>query len=461
MSGTILIMTYEYPPAAGSGVQRVAKFVRYLPDFGWHPVVLTSDFRRRQGRLVDHTLLADVAGTPVVRLPARNVSALVARPLALAKRARGALHRESSSTGAVPAGSAAPTPAPGPAPGGLAAYRTVPGVSSRVARWFSMDDGSWWARDARARGVALGRQHDVSAVLASGPPFSVLVAGEAVARELDVPLVADMRDGWRDNPIAWYPSAAARRRALQAELKVLASAAVVLMVGPGTAKEAVELGGHDVRVLPNGFDPADMVPWRPQERGPLRLVFMGQMYGGLTEPWDLFRALGMVRAERPDLDVRLDIVGDVDERIKAGAAGQGLSSVVEYSGYLPHAEAIAHVAVADVALVIVADRPGAGGVVTGKLFEYFAVGLPVLALAPVHGDAARIIASHDAGWSVAPHDVDAIAARVIELAGDKRGGVVHRGAAPEAIAKYERRVLTGQLAEVLDTVVAPATKADA
>ncbi len=461
MSGTVLIMTYEFPPAGGSGVQRVAKFARYLPEFGWDPVVLTSDFRRGQGKLADDTLLADVAGVPAVRLPARSVSALAARSFVPVRKARAALRRGRPSTGASPAGAGALPATAAAGPAGPVVDRAAPPVSSRIPLYFALDDAALWARSARSRGVALGRQRDARVVLASGPPFSVLVAGEAVARELGVPLVADLRDGWRDNPLAWYPSAAARRRALRAELSVLASAAAVLMVSPGTAVEAVELGGRDVRVLPNGFDPADIVPWSPREGGPLRLVFMGQMYGGLTEPWDLFQALARVRAERPDLDVCLEIVGHAPDHIKAAAERQGLSSAVEFSGYLPHAEAIARVAAADVALVIVADRPGTRGVVTGKLFEYFAVGLPVLALAPLQGDAAHLVAANDAGWTVASHDVDAIAARIGALADDKRRGVVRRGAAPEVVAKYERRALTGQLAAILDGVVAPSAGSDA
>ncbi|HFE52934.1 MAG TPA: glycosyl transferase family 1, partial [Bacteroidetes bacterium] len=38
----VLFVAYYFPPAGGSGVQRVLKFVRYLPEFGWQPVVLTA-----------------------------------------------------------------------------------------------------------------------------------------------------------------------------------------------------------------------------------------------------------------------------------------------------------------------------------------------------------------------------------------------------------------------------------
>jgi hypothetical protein len=39
----VLIITYYWPPAGGPGVQRVLKFVKYLPQFGWEPVVLTVE----------------------------------------------------------------------------------------------------------------------------------------------------------------------------------------------------------------------------------------------------------------------------------------------------------------------------------------------------------------------------------------------------------------------------------
>ena len=37
----VLVITYYWPPSGGPGVQRILKFVQYLPQFGWQPVVLT------------------------------------------------------------------------------------------------------------------------------------------------------------------------------------------------------------------------------------------------------------------------------------------------------------------------------------------------------------------------------------------------------------------------------------
>src|SRR5919109_814038 len=40
-SHKVLVIAYYFPPLGLSGVQRTLKFVKYLPQFGWEPTVLT------------------------------------------------------------------------------------------------------------------------------------------------------------------------------------------------------------------------------------------------------------------------------------------------------------------------------------------------------------------------------------------------------------------------------------
>ena len=446
MTRTVLLMTYEFPPAGGGGIQRGAKFARYLPDFGWTPVVVTS--APIKGRTTDESLLEGLQGLTVARLRPRRVSAMAARALAPAKRARG---RGRGRSAGGPGGSGPGGSGPG---GGVAAVRpSTPPASARFARLISMDDAAWWAFSAARTGLALGREHGVQAVIASGPPFSVTVAGTRVARGLGVPLIVDLRDAWRDNPTAWYPTDRARRRAVVSERRVLAAADVVLAVTGVIAAEAGELGARDVRLLPNGYDASDVVPWRPDAGGPLRLAFMGTVYRNHSEPWDLFEALGRLHRTRPDLDVRLEIIGNAPADVRAAAVERGVADKVDFAGYLPHRQALARVAAADVAVVLIADRPGAKAAMTGKLYEYLATGLPTLVLGPADGEAARLVGELSAGWVVAPHDVPAIADRLAALAAAKAGGSLGDRDARAGVARYERRALTAELAAILDDVV--------
>ena len=54
----VLLITYYWPPAGGAGVQRVLKFAKYLPQFGWQPVILTVE--NPDCPVVDETLLNDI-----------------------------------------------------------------------------------------------------------------------------------------------------------------------------------------------------------------------------------------------------------------------------------------------------------------------------------------------------------------------------------------------------------------
>ncbi|MBR6212580.1 MAG: hypothetical protein IKQ64_06020, partial [Bacteroidales bacterium] len=64
----VLIISYYWPPAGGSGVQRWVKFAKYLPAEGWQPVVYTPDNPELSS--IDKTLLKDIPEeAEIVRRP--------------------------------------------------------------------------------------------------------------------------------------------------------------------------------------------------------------------------------------------------------------------------------------------------------------------------------------------------------------------------------------------------------
>ena len=65
---TVLVLVHDFPPAGGAGVQRVLKFVKYLPEFGWRSVVVTAT--PESYGVIDNTLACDIpADTPILRVP--------------------------------------------------------------------------------------------------------------------------------------------------------------------------------------------------------------------------------------------------------------------------------------------------------------------------------------------------------------------------------------------------------
>lgn len=440
MSRSVLIMTYEFPPSGGGGVQRVTKMSRYLPEFGWQPVVLAAEIV--PGRPLDPSLATEVAHVEVVRTPARHVATAISNLLAPAK----SLARSRNTT--PPAEKPASVASASPAVRGAS-------VSRRISRWFAFDDAVLWQDAAVAAAVRLGRERGVEAVIATGPPYSVVVAGARVASELGVPLVADMRDGWDRNPVNVRASALHRRFDQARELRVMEQAAVVTATSSAIVDEASDFGATRIELVPNGYDPADLVEHAPDATGPLRIAYMGRIYYGQSDPTPIFEAMARLASAGGDAArIEFDIVGSYPEGVPEAAQRLDIGERVHFHGYLPHREALEIVARADVGLVIVEDRPGADATAPAKLYEYLGMGMTVLLLAPETGFPAAVLTRTGGGVRLDAADTAALDATLKRWVAEKTAGSLD-SPDPEAVALYDRRRQAGRMAEVLASVAAP------
>ena len=108
----VLIITYYWPPSGGSGVQRWLKMSKYLPEYGWQPVIYTTE--NAEYPIVDPSLEKDVAPeTEVIRRP-------IFEPYTLYKRQDSPKRRIKAKAGsrALPCGFAATSSSPMPDVGG-------------------------------------------------------------------------------------------------------------------------------------------------------------------------------------------------------------------------------------------------------------------------------------------------------------------------------------------------------
>lgn len=83
-----LLISYYFPRSGGSGVQRILKFARYLPEFGWKTTVLTVDPKFATLPATDAALVDQIpASTRVVRTKGWDPTAMYARLQGLEKSA--------------------------------------------------------------------------------------------------------------------------------------------------------------------------------------------------------------------------------------------------------------------------------------------------------------------------------------------------------------------------------------
>lgn len=429
----VLVLTYYFPPAGGPGVQRPLKFVRYLREFGWEPIVLTVRPESASWPQRDSGLEDDIpAGVEVIRTNARD-------PYAAYARFTGRSRDESVGVGFL--------------------SDDRPGPRERIARWiranlFLPDARVGWVRHAVRAGLERTRRGDIDAVITTGPPQSVHLAGRRIASERGLPWLADLRDLWPDPAYsAELPMTGwARRRDTRLRDRTLGEADEVVAVTRGMAEELRRLLDREVRILPNGFDPEDFDDVHPRTSEEFTVLHAGNL-SPARNPDAFWRALSRAaaRGEWPDLVVEL--VGPVDASVRESIERFSIEDRVRLIPYVPHEDAVSRMVGADVLLLPINRVEGAEGIVTGKLFEYLAAGRPILCIGPPGGEAADIISETGAGRTVDFDDTDGISTQVGEWYDAWTAGRPASGADQAAAALYSRRSQTERLAGLLDRLL--------
>jgi glycosyltransferase involved in cell wall biosynthesis len=181
MNRSVLIVTPFFAPQNHSAVFRAYKLAKYLPQFGWLPIVLTVDTQYEFTE--DSSLLADLPDEVEV-VPTRYVEPTL-RGLRMAFGGRNrtfSATRDNKANGHTGATASIKTAAI------QKAYRSL------IANWVHSPDAYWtWARTAAAAGKRILKERRIDLVLTTAPPFSSLMVGQAL-KSAGAKWIADFRD---------------------------------------------------------------------------------------------------------------------------------------------------------------------------------------------------------------------------------------------------------------------------
>lgn len=424
----VLIIAYYWPPNGGVGVYRWLKFAKYLPQFGWQPVVYTPENPELQA--VDAGLEADIpAEVEVIKAP-------ITEPYSWYKRFTGKRTDERLQTA-------------------FLREEAGPSWKEDLANWlrsnfFIPDARVWWVKPSVKRLENYLKEHPVDLIVTTGSPHSLHLIGRALKRSTGIPWLADFRDPWTN--IDYYSQLKLTRWAdakqHRLERAVLQEADQVLTVSWHWAEELRALGAAKVEVITNGYDPDDLPspPAALDERW--SLVHVGSITATRDVP-ALWSALGERLRNDAEFKKRfvLRLVGGVDHSVLKSLEEAGLMGHVERIGQVDHEEALRHMQRARVLLLPVNDTPNVMGFLPAKVFEYLGVRRPILAIAPAEADITRILGEQHT--VVQRNDASAMRNAVNGLFGP--ASIV-----PPPSPAFTRRELTGSLAALLDRMRAEA-----
>ncbi len=430
----VLIITYYWPPMGGGGVQRWLKFTKYLREYGWEPVIFTTEGGNISIR--DESLYRDVPeDVEVIREPIRE-------PYDWYHRLLGKKKGESFHAGFVE-------------------QEGEQGNSwiKRFALWvrgtlFIPDAKMLWIRPASRRILRYLKKSHIDAVVSTGPPHTTHLIAKKVRNKTGLPWLADFRDPWTN--IDWYQHLDlgkwADQRHHRLEKEVLTQADKVVTVSWSWAEDFREIAGVPVEVVTNGYDEED---FKKCDDTPLTEAFTLTHAGSFNKdrnPHTLWKVLGELCQEDEGLkeDLRIRLIGPTDHTVRQGIEQNGMSDNLLMIDGLPHEEVIEHLCSSWVLLLPLNDTPNIGGVIPGKLYEYMGAHRPILCIGKPDADAGRIIQEARAGTITDFREEVALKKALRNMVKGYQAGKLE--VSSEGVGRYSRRKLAGQVARELDAI---------
>ncbi len=394
----VLVITYYWPPSGGSGVQRWLKFVKYLREFGWEPIVYTPLNPERMA--IDHSLVKEIPqGVEVLYTK-------IIEPYSLYKLFTG------KKEGAIKPGFIGSSGSGGKANNGnnscAGSFVRAP-FKERLSLFirsniFIPDPKMLWINpSARFLKKELARR-SVDAIVSTGPPHSMHLIARKVSKATGIPWVADFRDPWTKMYNFKYMGYSKVVESIHKRLerKVLRDAHAVVTVTNTIATEFEQIINQDsisdkpnitderkrrVHVITNGFDPADFSNLQIEPEEGFTITYTG-LFVKTQNPNLLWKILGKRCSSDPIFanDLKIRLIGNIDSSILFDIHESGLDKNLISMDYTPHHKVIEWQRRARVLLLAGGREPESKGVLTGKFFEYMAAVRPILGFGPKGGD---------------------------------------------------------------------------
>lgn len=395
-----------------SGVQRPLKFAKYLPDFGWQPIILTSSESSYYS--FDDSLAEelDSLNLKIYRTPGKD---------------------SSEKTTKLPP-------------------HYIQKMGRYVKSWWKIPDSkSHWRKPALKLADKIIAENEIEAIYTTAPPYTNFLIGRDISLKYNLPLTIDYRDSWIDNKFHFYPTAYHKNKAIKMETSVINAADKIVMVSRFAKELLIKrykiLSYEDVNIIPHGYDPDDFALYKELKPNSnhFTLLHFGSFLDDRTPKYLFKAAKNFLKKNKEAKDkLKISIIGASRKNHEKMPKKYGLQENVVFSGYIPHRHAVEHLFTADVLWLMLNDDIRT----PGKLYEYFGTRKPLLITAP-DGNMKELAKKTKACLTTLPDDVKEIEKAITTYYRLWKEGMLPKGDEANA-EKYNRKNLTGELAKHLN-----------
>ncbi|MBN1633234.1 MAG: glycosyltransferase, partial [Ignavibacteria bacterium] len=351
----VLVISYYFPPLGMGGVQRTAKFCKYLGSSGYEPYVLAT--APKSYYAFDNTLLEELESNDVKIFRTGEYEGGKIKQIKFKAEFKRKL------------------------------------LSKLVQVFLLPDTKILWKSKALELGREIIKFNNIDLIFATAPPYTDFLIGRELSEEFKLPLVIDYRDAWYDSPYNYYATPLHKLIHKKFEKDVLEKAGKIITINEkikdlieSRYKIAKEKG---VEIITQGFDPEDIEKANDtaeklkSEKKRMRFCYAGSFFNLMTPEYFL-KAMKIVFDKIPEAKENMEayFIGLFPEEHRQTVRRLGLENNVVITGYKNHLECISYELSSDVLWLMIGRSRASDMISTGKLYEYIGTGRPILACLP-------------------------------------------------------------------------------
>jgi hypothetical protein len=418
----VLIITFLFNQKENIGTVRLRGLAKYLPEFGWDPIILTVQ-----------TSIPTKLQTNIFETSYDDTVILWKKRIGIP------LNKTFKEYYNLPTNSQ---------------NKTL--IDKIIENWYEIftypDPTINWSISAIEKGNEILKERHIDAIISSILPVTPHIIASDLLKRKKIPWLADFRDLWTQNN---YFKRSRIRGFFEKrlELNTLSSASALTTVSHPLSEKLQELHKNKkIYTITNGFDPEQINPGIPLTKK-FRITYTGSLYRGRHDPEPLFRSLKVLIDEKmidPSV-IEIHFFGYNEGWLITDVMKYHLENIVQIHGQISREESIQKQRESQVLLHLTWNDPIEKGVYTGKIFDYLAAKRPILAIGLYQSVVTDLLKQTHAGLQVSSDSEikDSILQFYREY--EENGSVKYSGMQSE-IERYSHREMAKKFADVLEDI---------
>lgn len=353
----VLIISASFPPQSNVGGLRPAVFSKYLPQYGWDPIVLTRVYPEGDPA---QQLTMNIEGIPLKN----NIISVTFGTLDEKKALQTSSYKNKINSFFYPD------------------YYQPPGFIEIMIN----------------KGERCFKHRKIDAIYATSPHLGCLTIAAHLSKKFTVPWMADFRDIFEQDHAKTYRDKLLHFRLRYRRKQITKTASAVVTVSQHHANILKTRLGKQVYVLPNGYDPTLFRAKKNHQSNKFTITYMGRFLDEWQRnPRPLFKALDKLLLDKkiePD-EIEVSFFGTEPDLIKQIIQNYKCKKIVKVLPRVSYEDVPS--LLQDSCVNLILTNTGRLGVLTTKVFEYLAVKRPVLSTPNDGGELAKLINDINAG----------------------------------------------------------------